>query len=694
MDAGREKGKGPTVPKDLEERVEQMAKHQARERAEELRDRIEHHNYRYYVLDDPEISDPEYDELKRELEAIEEKFPDLVTPDSPTRRVGAEPLAELGTAEHETPMLSLQSIQEEDEFRRFCQRCCDELDLERLSLVAEPKYDGLSVELTYEDGSLVRAATRGDGRTGEDVTENVKTINEVLLRLQPPDDDVSVPRHLVVRGEVYMNKQEFAEFNRRQQEAGEKTFANPRNAAAGSLRQLDPRVTAERPLRIFFYEVGPSASHRPDSQWQCLEMMKSLGLKTNPRCELIQCVDAAVEYHQKTAEQREDLPYEIDGCVFKVNKLEHHESLGTRAASPRWAVAWKFPARRKTTRIKDIKPQVGRTGALTPVARLEPVRIGGVEVSSVSLHNQDEIDRKDVRIGDVVLVERAGDVIPHVVQVIKDKRTGDEEEYHLPDECPVCGGETSRAEGEAATRCTNASCPAQVKERIKHFGSKSALDIDGLGEKIVDQLVEREMVRDFADLFDLTVDELKALDRMAEKSATNLVEAIGASREDVTLARLIYGLGIPHVGGATAGDLAARFGSLDELAKADQETLMEMPDVGETVASSVVQWFENEKNRRLLERLKERGVWPEAQEMGDGLEGLTFVITGSLDSMTRDEAQQAVRRQGGRATASVSAETDYLVVGEKPGGNKLHDAEQHGTRQIDEQQFLRLLGRK
>ncbi|MGD2175577.1 MAG: NAD-dependent DNA ligase LigA, partial [Candidatus Brocadiaceae bacterium] len=455
---------------DIKNEVEQMSKDEAEQRAEELRDEIEHHNYRYYVLDDPEISDAEYDQLRRELEAIEERFPDLITPDSPTQRVGAEPLDELGTVQHESPMLSLQSIREEEEFRHFCQTCRQELDGDSVALVGEPKYDGVSVELVYESGRLRTAATRGDGRTGEDVTANVKTINEVLLRLR--EDGASIPEHLVVRGEVYMDKGEFEEFNRQREEQGEKSFANPRNAAAGSLRQLDPNVTAGRPLRIFFWEVAPSSSERPDSHWECLQLMKEMGLKINPRSTRFESVDEAVQWFGDIAEGREDLPYEIDGCVFKIDSLIDHETLGMRAANPRWAVAWKFPPRQKTTRIEDITANVGRTGALTPVASLEPVHIGGVEVSNVSLHNQDEIDRKDIRIGDVVVVERAGDVIPHVVKVVTDKRTGDERKYRLPDTCPVCGGEISRPEGEAIARCTNASCPAQVKERLIHFGSK------------------------------------------------------------------------------------------------------------------------------------------------------------------------------------------------------------------------------
>ncbi len=671
--------------------VEELTKDEARERAEELRDTIEYHNYRYYVLDDPEISDAEYDELKAELQAIEDRFPDLVTPDSPTQRVGAEPRDELGTVDHEAPMLSLQSIQEEEAFRRFWSNCLDRLDIGRMSVVGEPKYDGLSVELVYDDGRLTTASTRGDGETGEDVTDNVRTIDEVLLRLQP-DDDVSVPRHLVVRGEVYMNKDEFEAFNRRQEDEGAKTFANPRNAAAGSLRQLDSGITAERPLRIFFWEIASSSSSRPGSQWTCIELMRALGLKTNPEAQRFGTPDDAVAWYEEMKERREDLPYEIDGCVFKVDNLEHHETLGTRAANPRWATAWKFPPRRRTTRIVDIEAQVGRTGALTPVATLEPVHIGGVEVTSASLHNQDEIDRKDIRIGDRVVVERAGDVIPHVVSVVKDARNGSEERYELPDTCPVCGEETSRPEGEAVRRCTNASCPAQVKEKVQHFGSQQALDIDGLGEKVVDQLVERGLVEDVADLFDLTADDLRGLDRFAEKSAGKLVDAIREGKEQATLTRVVYGLGIPHVGRAMAGDLALAFGSLEALADADRDDLEALDGVGPTVASAIAQWLDNDRNRELLDRLRDRGLDPREEAGGDRLDGLTIVVTGSLESMTRDEAYDAIRRQGGDPTTSVSSNTDYLVVGSDPGSTKLDDAREHDVETIDEDAFLELLG--
>jgi DNA ligase (NAD+) len=674
-------------------KVGNLTKKEARRRAEELRDEIEHHNYLYYVLDDPEISDAQYDALQKELEAIEERFPDLVTPDSPTQRVGAPPREELGTIEHEVPMRSLQSVQEEDAFRRFYETCKNELGKQRVSLVAEPKYDGASVELVYDNGSLVTASTRGDGRTGEDVTANIKTIHETPLRLRRAKG-VSIPEHLVVRGEVYMRKDEFTEFNKRQEEAGDRTFANPRNAAAGSLRQLDPKITEKRPLRIFFWEIASSSSSRPESQWQCLELMKDLGFKTNPLSKRLANDDEAVDYFGELAKKRDSLSYEIDGCVFKVNTLSDQAELGSRAANPRWAVAWKFEARRESTRIKEIRTYVGRTGALTPVAVLEPVHIGGVEVTNVSLHNQDEIDRKDIRVGDHILVERAGDVIPHVIKVLKQKRSGSEKRFHLPKKCPSCGSKVVRAEGEAITRCTNASCPAQIVEGILHFGSRPALDIDGLGGKLVEQLYEREMVKDFADLFELEADEVAELDRMAEKSAEKLVTAINSSRERATLPRLIYALGVPHVGQAVAAELGARFQSLDELAEASKEELETQEGVGPTMASAIREWFNNDRNQKLIKRLKEHGLDPKMERRGSRLQGKTIVVTGSLKSMTRDEAKEAIQAQGGRATASVSANTDYLVVGAEPGASKTRDAEKHGVKTIDEDEFLELLGEK
>ncbi|MGB2614431.1 MAG: NAD-dependent DNA ligase LigA, partial [Phycisphaerae bacterium] len=552
----------------------------------------------------------------------------------------------------------------------------------------------VSVELVYERGLLKSASTRGDGTTGEDITPNVRTIREAPLRLR--EDKSKMPEHLVVRGEVYMEKKEFADFNRRQEEAGRKTFANPRNAAAGSLRQLDPRVTAERPLRIFFWEMTPASSSRPETQWECLEEMRALGLKTCPESARLRTADEAVRWHHELEQRRDALAYEIDGCVFKVDRLADHEVLGVRAANPRWAVAYKFAPRQMTTRILEISAQVGRTGAITPVALLEPVEIGGVTVTHVSLHNQDEIDRKDIRVGDTVLVERAGDVIPHVVQVVVDKRPRGAKRYHLPKKCPVCGEVVVKPEGEAITRCASASCPAQLKEHVKHFGSKQALNIDGLGDKVVAQLVDGGLVKDVADLYDLGVEPLADLDRMGEKSATNLVEAIAGSRK-ASLPRVLFGLGIRHVGRALAETLAAEFGSLEALAEADTERLLAVPDVGPEVAASVVEWFANAANRALVEKLREHGIDPKMKKVPGGggrLAGKTVVVTGELESMTREEAQEAVRREGGKAAGSVSKNTDYLVAGAKPGSMKMRAAEKHGTEILDETAFVRLVGRK
>jgi len=665
----------------------------AAKRAETIRRRIEHHNYRYHVLDDPEISDSAFDDLVLELRAIEHQWPDLVTAESPTQRVGGRPRDGFGTVRHETPMRSLLSVYAEEEMDRFGETCAKELETAAVPLVAEPKYDGVSVEIVYDGGRLVSAATRGDGTTGEDVTANVRTIAEVPLRLRT--GDVPPPEHLVVRGEVYMEKAEFAQFNRRQEEAGQKTFANPRNAAAGSLRQLDPQVTDRRPLRIFFWEMAPSSTGRPETQWECLAAMRALGLKTCPESQLLASAADAIQWHHDLERRRDDLAYEIDGCVFKVNRLADHERLGVRAANPRWAVAYKFAARQETTTIREINVQVGRTGAVTPVAVLEPVQIGGVTVTHVSLHNQDEVDRKDIRLGDTVLVERAGDVIPHVVQVLAQKRPPGAARYRLPARCPVCGEAVVKPEGEAVSRCTNNSCPAQVKESLKHWGSKQALAIDGLGDKVVDQLVDTGLVGDVAGLYDLTAEQAADLERMAEKSASNLVAAIARSRE-AALPKVIHGLGIRHVGRATADTLAGEFGSLDALAAADCDRLLAVPDVGPEVAASILDWFANPKNRALIQALRRHGIDPKmarAPAAGGRLAGKTVVVTGELESMSRQEAEDLVRREGGKPTASVSSRTDYVVVGANPGATKTRAAEKHGTVVLDEKGFLGLIGR-
>jgi DNA ligase (NAD+) len=673
-----------------------MSKKEAQRRIRELRDQINEHDHRYYVLDDPIVSDAEFDELERELIALETQYPDLVTPDSPSQRVGGPPREELGTVRHESPMRSLDSLMDEADVRRFYERCARELGREAIPLVGEPKYDGLSVELIYESGELAVASTRGDGVVGEDVTENVKTIREVPLRLRTGGR--KPPAHVVARAEVYIPIAEFAAFNRRREEAGEKTFANPRNMAAGSLRMLDPKVTASRPLRVFFWELAPSSSARPDTQWECLQWMRSWGLQINERATRLADLDAAIAWFAEVGAARDALRYEIDGCVFKVDSLADQVELGIKSNSPRWAVAWKFPPRQRTTRIRAIEAWVGRTGALTPVAQLEPIQLGGVTVANVSLHNQDEIDRKDIRVGDWVLVERAGDVIPHVVQVIVDKRTGHEKKYRLPDHCPVCGSEAVKPEGEAITRCVNTSCPAQVKERIRHFGSRGAMDIDGLGDKLVDQLVTRGLVKDVADLYDLTVETVVELDRLAEKSAQNLIDAIESSKSDVTLGRLLGALGIPGVGRALATELAAHFGSLDALETASVDALLEMSGIGSTLATGIHAWFADEHNRNLLRKLRERGVAPKPEKRAAAAEpgplaGKTVVVTGTLEAMSREDAEEAIRAAGGRVTGGVSKSTDYLVAGASPGASKMKAAEKHGTAVIDEKELARLLGR-
>jgi DNA ligase (NAD+) len=539
-------------------RVAHMSRQDAARRARELRAEIAFHDHRYYVLDAPVIADEDYDRLRAELAAIEQRWPDLITADSPTQRVGGPPRTELGTVVHGTPMLSLEAVHEPSEFRRFYDRCRAELGRRQVPLVAEPKYDGVSVEVVYDDGVLSFAGTRGDGHTGEDVTANVRTIREVALRLQP---DARVPHRLVARGEVYVPIEDFHRFNRRHEAQGEAGFANPRNMAAGSLRQLDPQVTAARPLRIWFWEMAPGSTDRPASHWQCLARLADLGLKTNPLTTRIAAPGEAAAWYERLGARRDTLGYEIDGCVFKVDNVADQARLAVRATSPRWAVAWKFPARQRTASIRAIRAQVGRTGALTPVADLEPVAIGGVEVSRVNLHNQDEIDRKDIRVGDHVIVERAGDVIPHVVQVDRERRTGHERRWRLPSRCPACGGPVVTPPSEAVARCTNPSCPAQRRERIRRFADRHGLDIDGLGDSVVTQLVDRGLVTDVGDLYQLTPADLTALDRVGPRTARNLVHAIDQSRHRVTLARLLYGLGIPSVGRALAATLAARFGS-------------------------------------------------------------------------------------------------------------------------------------
>ena len=669
-----------------------MTREQAEKEIETLRKQIHYHNYRYYVLDAPEISDAEYDRLFRRLQELEEQFPDLVTPDSPTQRIGAEPLEAFETVQHTVPMLSLDNAFDEGEVRDFDDRLHRLLEInEPFEYTVEPKIDGVAVELVYVDGVFTLGSTRGDGVTGENITANLKTIPQIPLRLR--DDELPIPGRLEVRGEVYYPVDAFKKLNEEREKAGEPLFANPRNAAAGSLRQLDPRITAQRPLEIYIHGLGVIEGYELKSQWQAFEAFKAWGLRVNPLSQKVTGIDAAIRVHQELLERRETIPYEIDGTVIKLNDFALQQRAGIRTRSPRWAIAYKFPAHQEVTQIIDIIAQVGRTGAVTPVAIMKPVKIGGVEVSRATLHNQDEIDRKDIRIGDWVVVQRAGDVIPEVVKVVESRRTGKEKKYTLPDTCPVCGANVVRLPGEAVARCENVSCPAQLKESIRHFASKGAMDIDGLGEKLIDQLVEKGLVQSYADLYYLTFEQLKNLERMGEKSAQNLLDAIEKSKR-VSLDRFLYALGIRHVGEHIARVLANHFGSLEKIKAATEEDLMQIHEIGPQVARSIVQFFSEQRNLDTLEKLFRGGVQiqePAAEgEADQRFEGMTFVFTGALERFTRDEAERLVEERGGRAASSVSRKTTYVVAG--PGaGSKLQKARELGIPVLSEQEFLEML---
>lgn len=667
-----------------------MDKKAAERRIHELREEINYHNYLYYVLDSPEISDAEYDRLMQELVKLEKAYPDLVTPDSPTQRVGAPPLEEFRSVTHTIPMLSLSNTETEEETLEFDRRIKRFLHLpedKSIEYVAEPKLDGLAVEVIYEEGRLKVGSTRGDGFTGEDVTLNLKTIRTLPLNLIKKYEPV--PARLEVRGEVFIRLEDFRKLNRQREERGEPAFANPRNAAAGSLRQLDPNITAKRPLDIFFYGVGEVTGRRFETHWDILRTLREWGLKTNPLNRPCQGIHEAVDFYKEIGERRDALEYEIDGVVIKVNTLDLQERLGTVARSPRWAVAYKFEPRQATTRILKIEAHVGRTGILTPVAVMEPVNVGGVTVSRSTLHNQDEIDRKDVRTGDWVLIQRAGDVIPEVVKVITSKRTGKEKPYHLPDKCPVCGSDVMRE--DVYYRCTGINCPAQLKERIRHFASRRAMDIEGLGEKLTEQLVDKGLVKNISDIYYLTKDQIAALERMADKSAQNIMDAIEASKGR-ELPRVVFALGIRHVGEQTAKLLARHFGSIERLTAAEEEDLLTIETIGPEIAQSVVKFFRQEDNRREIRRLQEAGVRipPLPLKKAGKLDGKVFVFTGTLRSFTRDEAKERVEALGGHTASSVSKNTDFVVAGGE-AGSKARKARELGVRIITEDEFLKML---
>ncbi len=667
-----------------------------RKKLEALQKEIRHHSYRYHVLDDPEVPDIEYDRLMRALESIEKEYPELVTDQSPTQRVGDEPMAAFGTVAHKIPMLSLGNAFSADELREFHRRVTERLEMEEgadtLQYAAEPKLDGAAVSLMYEDGKLVRGATRGDGTTGEDITHNVRTIDAIPLQLLGDD----YPKILEVRGEVFMPKKGFEDFNERARQSGKKTFVNPRNAAAGSLRQLDPKLTAERPLDIYVYSVGVvSGGDLPATHSAILDRLQNWGFKTCPERRTVKGVDGCLEFYDDLNKKRASLGYEIDGIVYKVDSLAQQRELGFVSRAPRWAIAHKFPAQEELTVVQDVEFQVGRTGAVTPVARLEPVFVGGVTVSNATLHNIDELHRKDVRVGDTVIVRRAGDVIPEVASVILARRPKDTRQVSLPTECPICESPVVRIEGEAVARCTGGRiCPAQNSGAIIHFVSRKAMNIDGLGAELVDQLVAAEMISTPADVYSLSKAELADMDRMGPKSADNLITAIQTSKE-TTLARLIYSLGVREVGEATAVSLASHFGKLENLISASEAELLSVSDVGPIVASRIQAYFSDAHNREVIEKLRASGVhWSESEPQSapeDGpLAGMTFVLTGTMKSMTRDEAKQLIQQHGGKVTGSVSKKTDYLVYGDK-AGSKLAKAQKLEVAAIDEIEFNKLL---
>ncbi len=658
------------------------------EKIDSLRKEINLHNYRYYVLDNPSIPDAEYDRLFRELQALEREHPDLRTPDSPTLRIGSQPLPEFGEIVHKAPMLSLNNAFSEDEVFDFDRRIRERLALDEIEYAVEPKFDGLAISLTYVDGVLKQAATRGDGFRGEDVTLNVRTIGAIPLRLEGNHSG-----EVEIRGEVLMLKSDFEMLNRAQRDRGEKEFANPRNAAAGSLRQLDSRITAKR--RLSFFAYGALFQGMTGTQSGLMKRLQDWHVPVSKERGVVKGVSGLLDYFNAMQQKRKGLPFEIDGVVYKVNSFELQEAMGYVSRAPRFAVAHKFPPEEALTELLGIDAQVGRTGALTPVARLKPVSVGGVIVSNATLHNQDEIDRKDVRIGDTVIVRRAGDVIPEIVGVVLDKRMEGSEPFDLQKKypvCPICGSHVVKLEGEVQARCTGGLyCSAQRKEAILHFASRRAMDIDGLGEKLVDQLVEKGMVNTPADLYLLEKDVLAGLDRMGEKSAENLLDAIESSKE-TTFARFIYALGIRHVGESTAKDLAGHFGSMEALQHAGLEDLTAVQDVGPVVAQSIIDFFAERHNIEVIDALLSRGIsWPESgQSERTGLSGKTFVLTGTLSAFSREEARSKIESLGGKVAGSVSAKTDFVVTGENPG-SKYEKALALGLKVLNEGEFIELV---
>ena len=662
-----------------------MKRKEVKNKIEKLREELRYHEHKYHVLDNPEISDAEYDEMMNELKKLEEKYPEFKSPDSPTQRVGGETLDEFEKVEHKSEMLSLGNAFNGQELRDFANRIYKKANIEKddVDFIVEHKIDGLSAILSYEDGIFNLGATRGNGRIGEDVTKNLKTIGSIPLKLKEKVD-------LEIRGEVFIKKKDFEKLNERRLEEDKEAFANPRNAAAGSIRQLDPSIAASRPLSFLPYTLISYEELGISSHLEALNYIKKLGFKNN-WYKKAEDIDEVIEICNEWVDKRDKIDHEIDGMVVKVNNFALREKLGCTSKSPRWAIAFKFPAQKKTTTVKDIKISVGRTGALTPTAILDPVEVDGSTVSRATLHNEDELKRKDVRIGDKVLIQKAGDIIPEVIKVIKDKRDGSEKEFEMPEKCPVCDSEAVREEGKAVLRCTNIACPAQRRESILHFVSRDAMNIDGIGESFVDQLLENDLVEDYADLYFLKKEDLLPLERIAEKSANNILTAISESK-DRSFNRLLYALGIRYVGQRTARLIADKYHSISSLARANEEDLININEIGPAIAESIVHFFSEEHNKKVIEKLKKAGVKLQKEKStkeSDFLADKRFVFTGSLSGYTRAEASEKVRNAGGRVTSSVSSQTDYVVVGDNPG-SKLDKAQELGIEILDEEGFTNL----
>jgi len=669
-----------------------MDKKAAEKRITELRNIIEHHNKRYYQQDSPEVSDVEYDRLMRELQELEHQYPDDDVATSPTSRVGAAPLAKFISVAHPSAMLSLANAFSTEEIFDFDNRIKKLAKVEQIDYVAEPKLDGLAVNLIYEKGLFIRGATRGDGSTGEAVTQNLKTISSLPLKMNSAADNM-IPSFIEIRGEVYMERKPFQKLNLHRIEEGEEPFANPRNAAAGALRQLDPKITSRRPLNIFLYNIGKIRGISMPNHWEVLLALQSWGFPVNPLIEQAKDIHECIQYFANIGRQRESLPYEIDGIVLKVNDLKLQETIGSVSRNPRWAMACKFPASQETTVIKDIIVQVGRTGALTPVAIMQPVTVGGVVVSRATLHNEVEITKKDIRIGDTVVIQRAGDVIPEVVKVITSKRTGTEKEFHIPQNCPECGSAVVRQKGEVAYRCINLACPAQLKEHIRHFASRGCFDIEGLGEKVSAQLYDVGLIHDPADLYFLTIEQILALDRHGKKSAQNLIDSIQRSKNP-PLDKFIFALGIRNVGEHIAKILAAKFGNLDNLMATSVEDLTDVSEIGPEIAQSIVDFFHEAKNKSIMAKFSKAGVVPQKKVAVANalLEGKSFVFTGTMTSMPRNTAKEIVERLGGSVHSTTTTKTTYVVAGADPG-SKLDKAMSLGITVLTENEFLNLIGR-